>query len=495
VAGVIRASVARELRGVAAVVTARADEVPLRAFYDEIDSEQQIFDVFALLIILGAGFAVFMLTRRIVEAQRREIGIAMAIGVPPPRIARRTVMFGVEIAILGVSLGVGTGWLIGTWVLSVIRAQAPLPYWSTPFPAGIFALAVLAALLSCPSRRRVASGVARRARVQPVEPSSPPTCAPDVHLPHAPAAAHPPARTIALQTPWRRIGGRRSVRCSPSSRIAFVMTPLLAAFGATDSVTLTVDAGERSSRGAPATARRPATGPPAVHHPLVGGNVGTPSVARPRSGSTPGAFVIRGGRELASRSAWATSTTRSPCHPTSRSSTWRTGGIVQSRKAASDLRVRRGDTVVLRHSDDPRPEASASATRACRSGPRRQPLSISGVHGSRRQRSWASRDRQHREAEAGGRRGDDGGEASRPRHEPAGARVARRPLPNHQALSPPPHDARHPQPSWGTSSSSCSSHRRARVPRAFNASNLGAEERSREHATMFASASGSGAWP
>ncbi len=348
VAGVIRASVARELRGVAAVVTARADEVPLRAFYDEIDSEQQIFDVFALLIILGAGFAVFMLTRRIVEAQRREIGIAMAIGVPPPRIARRTVMFGVEIAILGVSLGVGTGWLIGNWVLSVIRAQAPLPYWSTPFPAGIFALAVLAALL-VPLAATVAP-VWRAVRVQPVEALVPAHLRAGRHrLTHLLRRTRLPG-TIALQTPWRRIV-RAPVRSMLTIlAIAFVMTPLLAAFGATDSVTLTVDAGERLLTGRAGDRlvvqlrdHQPVTSP------LVGGIVGTPSVGQAAVGLDTGGFVIRGGRELGVSISMGDFDDPLAVPPDIAEQHLAPGGIVISRKAASDLRVRRGDTVVLRH--------------------------------------------------------------------------------------------------------------------------------------------------
>ena len=50
--------------------------------YDDIEGDQRLYDIFAVLILAGAAFAAFNLAGRIVEAQRREIGIGMALGVP-----------------------------------------------------------------------------------------------------------------------------------------------------------------------------------------------------------------------------------------------------------------------------------------------------------------------------------------------------------------------------------------------------------------------------
>ena len=47
------------------------------------------------MILAGAGFAAFNLTKRVVEAQRRDIGIAMSLGVPRLQIAVRTMLFAV----------------------------------------------------------------------------------------------------------------------------------------------------------------------------------------------------------------------------------------------------------------------------------------------------------------------------------------------------------------------------------------------------------------
>ena len=48
--------------------------------YDDIDNDQKFFTIFALLILAGAAFAAFNLIGRIVEAQRREIGVGMSLG-------------------------------------------------------------------------------------------------------------------------------------------------------------------------------------------------------------------------------------------------------------------------------------------------------------------------------------------------------------------------------------------------------------------------------
>ena len=82
----VRTALDEELPGVGYTITAQEDDPVLRLLYDDIDGDQRFYDIFALLILLGAAFAAFNLTGRIVEAQRREIGIGMALGVSPARL-------------------------------------------------------------------------------------------------------------------------------------------------------------------------------------------------------------------------------------------------------------------------------------------------------------------------------------------------------------------------------------------------------------------------
>ena len=51
-----------------------------RILYEDIEGDEQFWRIIAMLMLVGATFAAFNLTTRVVEAQRREIGIGMALG-------------------------------------------------------------------------------------------------------------------------------------------------------------------------------------------------------------------------------------------------------------------------------------------------------------------------------------------------------------------------------------------------------------------------------
>ena len=103
---------------------------PLTAIlYKDAEGDQQLFNIFAVLILAGAALATFNLATRIVEAQRREIGIGMALGVPPRELAIRPLLLGVQIArrrtscsasVLGSALG-------ETCSAGVLEDLLPLP--------------------------------------------------------------------------------------------------------------------------------------------------------------------------------------------------------------------------------------------------------------------------------------------------------------------------------------------------------------------------------
>ncbi len=91
--------------GLAVTVMERRDENAYRLLYDDIEGDQQFWNVFAALILAGAAFGAFNLSSRMVEAQRREIGIGMALGIPRRDLVLRPMLVGVEIAVLGVVFG------------------------------------------------------------------------------------------------------------------------------------------------------------------------------------------------------------------------------------------------------------------------------------------------------------------------------------------------------------------------------------------------------
>lgn len=119
------------------VLTPADDEVH-RLLYDDIEGDQRFFNIFAILILAGAAFAAFNLTGRILEAQRREFGIGMALGVPTSRLATRPLLVGIEVALLGVVAGVGVGLVLQAALGRLWGELFPLPVWRTGFEPAVF---------------------------------------------------------------------------------------------------------------------------------------------------------------------------------------------------------------------------------------------------------------------------------------------------------------------------------------------------------------------
>ena len=139
VATQLETELGRALPGLGVAVSGIDDIDAHRLLYDDAENDQQLFNIFAFLILAGATFGAFNLVSRTVEAQRREIGIGMAIGVSPVRLALRPMLMGLQIAVIGVALGVGVGLLVNEWLGGLLRDQLPLPILETDFRPGTFA--------------------------------------------------------------------------------------------------------------------------------------------------------------------------------------------------------------------------------------------------------------------------------------------------------------------------------------------------------------------
>ena len=146
-AGADRETVAAELdaafaaAAIGADVLTRDDDTAYGLLTRDVENDQTFFNIFAFLIFAGAVVAAFNLITRLAEQQRREIGIAMSLGVPPQRIAIRSLLVGGQIALLGIVFGIGIGMLIGNAMRSVFVDFLPLPEWRTPFQGAVFARA------------------------------------------------------------------------------------------------------------------------------------------------------------------------------------------------------------------------------------------------------------------------------------------------------------------------------------------------------------------
>lgn len=128
-----------QLAALGASITLKEDESAYRMLYEDAHGDQQIFDAFSFLVLVAAGFAAFTLIGRVVEAQRREIGIGMALGVERRRLAVRPLLMGTQIALLGALLGVGTGFLITNLMNDVYRESFTLPVMKTGLAVWVFA--------------------------------------------------------------------------------------------------------------------------------------------------------------------------------------------------------------------------------------------------------------------------------------------------------------------------------------------------------------------
>jgi putative ABC transport system permease protein len=128
-------------------VLTRDDDPAYKVIVGDIETDGQFFAIFALLILLGAAFATFNLASRIVEAQRRQIGIGMALGVPGRLLAVRPLLVGAEIATLGVLLGIPVGLAFDAAMLDMLVRLMPLPVFEAPLLPGPFLVAAAVGFL------------------------------------------------------------------------------------------------------------------------------------------------------------------------------------------------------------------------------------------------------------------------------------------------------------------------------------------------------------
>lgn len=150
-----RERVAEQLRGALAAafpdlgvrITTTEDIEAHRILYQDAEGDQRLMDIYAFLILAGAGLAALNLISRVVEAQRREIGISMAMGVPRAQIAIRPLLFGLEIALLGLVLGIATGLVVEALLRDVlVDFSVTMPVVATPFQPSVWIQGVLIGL-------------------------------------------------------------------------------------------------------------------------------------------------------------------------------------------------------------------------------------------------------------------------------------------------------------------------------------------------------------
>ncbi len=128
-------------------INAREDTQVYTTLYKDAESDQWMFNALATLFLFGAAMGAFNLAGRMVEAQRREIGIGMALGVPRRWLAFRPLLVGLQIAVLGTALGLLAGLGVGKLFQGMLEDMMPLPYWEFSFQFGGFLRAAVFGIL------------------------------------------------------------------------------------------------------------------------------------------------------------------------------------------------------------------------------------------------------------------------------------------------------------------------------------------------------------
>ncbi len=330
-------------------LTRGTTEPAYRLIYKDAEGDQQLMDVFAFLLLGAAVFAAFNLVSRAVEAQRREIGIGMALGVRPRALALRPLLLGVQVALIGVALGIPAGIAANHWLRSVIEAFYPLPVVRTPFQLDVFArgaalglaLPLLATVIPLRRALRVTPVEAIRVGARAAGSSGLAWLVRGLRLPGG-AIANLPLRNL-LRAPRRT--------AMTALGIGAVVTIVIALGGAIDSFQVTVDASrDEALAGTPARLTADLAAPQPATSALVRRIERTPEVgASQTSLRLPGTLLAGGHRvdafvEVIGPGArlW---------RPRLRSGTLPAGrpGIAIAKIAAQDLHLRVGDMVNVRH--------------------------------------------------------------------------------------------------------------------------------------------------
>lgn len=356
-----------------ATLTQKTDEHAYNVLYRDAHNDQRVFTVFTVLVLFAAALAAFSLISRVVESQRREIGIGMSLGVPPRTLAIRPLLLGVQIALLGVVLGVVAGLVIGAQLVGVLRQQTALPELRTGFQLSIFARGATIGLLV--PLAATLYPVWRGVRMTPVDAiRTGPRTAQGAGLAGLLRTVPLPGGTMA-QLPFRNL--LRTPRRTAMTLLAItaVITIVISFAGMIDSFEATVDRGrEVLLSSAPGRVEVSLDAPIPLTAPAARDILRSPLAARTSVGIESVGRVAADGRTLDvgldllpdHGAVWLPT-------PTQGRLPRRADEIMLSEKAAHDLGVHVGEVVVLYH---PQRSGSGSFRLAA------QPVVVTGLHAS-----------------------------------------------------------------------------------------------------------------
>lgn len=109
--------------------TEKDDHPAYRIQKEDIPNDQKMYFIISFITLLAAAFGTFNLVSRVINSHRRQIGINMALGVPPLQLAVRYLIFSFEIALGGVIFGLFLSQFIGERLGTVFTEVIPFPVW------------------------------------------------------------------------------------------------------------------------------------------------------------------------------------------------------------------------------------------------------------------------------------------------------------------------------------------------------------------------------
>lgn len=128
VSALIKDTIAENFNNAGVTINYPEDDPVHKLLHEDPENDQAIWDMMAIFFLLGAALATFNLAGRMVQSQRREIGIGMALGVPRQWLALRPLLVGLQIALLGTAIGVVLGTIMSNLMADLVLEFSPLPY-------------------------------------------------------------------------------------------------------------------------------------------------------------------------------------------------------------------------------------------------------------------------------------------------------------------------------------------------------------------------------
>ena len=114
--------------------------------------QMQLLSVFALVALAVSAIGVYGVSAYATAARRREFGIRLALGSPPPRLLWLVLADSARTAAIGVLIGLPVAWLLASRVRNLLFTVSPFDLPTIGTALGVLASAVVAASF-LPARR------------------------------------------------------------------------------------------------------------------------------------------------------------------------------------------------------------------------------------------------------------------------------------------------------------------------------------------------------